>query len=203
MLRRAGGEQVQQPPGLENVVLQEGLHRMAVLLAAHVLVGGEIGHDVEAARLLEDADEDRVREVQGVGPVILGDRQSVCAAQVAGQLRQAVLAQVDHDEGGRTEAEQLFDEGGADGTGAADDAGLFACDLRPEAVGVRFQVRCKQALRASSDGLCDEFIEMECHDSGFVSDTVRYRCPRGPPGLPACRQRRLRHLFRLRPDRGR
>ena len=60
VLGRIDRQQVHQPLGLDVVVLDERLHAVAVLLAAHVLVGGEVGHDVEALLLTEDTLEDRV-----------------------------------------------------------------------------------------------------------------------------------------------
>ena len=80
-------QQVHQPLGLDVVVLDECLHAVAILLAAHVLVGGKVGHDVEAFLLAEDALKDRVGEVEGIAAELVGDVEAFGGAHVAHQLR--------------------------------------------------------------------------------------------------------------------
>ena len=93
---RIDRQQVHQPFGLDVVVLDESLHAVAVLLAAHVLMGREVGHDVEALLLAEDALEDRVREVQRIAAELIRHIEAFRGAHVAYQLRQAVLVEVNH-----------------------------------------------------------------------------------------------------------
>ena len=60
VLGRELAEEVHQTLCLDVVVFDECLYAVAVLLAAHVLMGREVGHDVEALLLAEDALKDRV-----------------------------------------------------------------------------------------------------------------------------------------------
>ena len=58
-LRRERRQQVEEALGVEDVVLEQGLHAVNVLLGADVLMGGEISYDVEAAPVTEHLLKDR------------------------------------------------------------------------------------------------------------------------------------------------
>ena len=66
VLGRIDRQQVHQYLRLDIVILDERLHAVAVFLAAHMLVGREVRHNIKALLLAEDALEDRVREVQRI-----------------------------------------------------------------------------------------------------------------------------------------
>ena len=66
VLGRINRQQVHQLLRLDVVVLNERLDAVAVLLAAHMLMGREVGDNVEALLLAEDPLEDRVGEVERV-----------------------------------------------------------------------------------------------------------------------------------------
>ena len=66
VLGRIDRQQVHQLLCLDVVVLDERLDAVPVLLAAHMLMGREVGDDVEALLLAEDSLEDRIREVERI-----------------------------------------------------------------------------------------------------------------------------------------
>ena len=129
MLRWELAEEVHQLLRLDVVVLDERLHAVAVFFAADVLVGGEVGHDVEALFLAEDAFEDGIGKIQRVAAELVRDIEPVRAAHVAHQLRQAVLVKVNHDDLSGFKSEDRLDKTGADASGAADNADRLALDL--------------------------------------------------------------------------
>ena len=63
---RINRQQIHQLLRLDVVVLDERLDAVPVLLTAHVLMGGEIGDDVKALLLAENAFEDRIGEVERI-----------------------------------------------------------------------------------------------------------------------------------------
>ena len=78
MLRRKLAEQVHQLLGFNVVVFYECLHAVFVLLATHMLMGGKVGHNVEAFFFAENAGENRVGEVERVGAILLRHEQAFC-----------------------------------------------------------------------------------------------------------------------------
>ena len=63
---RKDRQQVHQLLRLDVVVLNERLDAVPILLAANVLMGREVGDDVEALLLAEDPLKDRIREVERI-----------------------------------------------------------------------------------------------------------------------------------------
>ena len=96
MLRRIDRQQVHQLLRLDVVVLNERLDAVPVLLAANVLMGREVGDDVEAFFLAEDPFEDRIRKVEGIAAELVRNEESLRAPNIAHQLREAVLVEI-HD----------------------------------------------------------------------------------------------------------
>ena len=73
MLGRIDRQQVHQFLCLDVVVLDERLDAVPILLAAHVLMGREVGDDVEAFLFPEDALEDGIREVERIATELVWD----------------------------------------------------------------------------------------------------------------------------------
>ena len=147
LLRGIVGEEIQQYFGMEDVVLKQRLDGVDVLLRPHVLVRGEIAHDVKAAAAPEHLGEDRGREVHGIGDVVGWHVHALRGAQVAGQLGERVLVGVDHDQGRRPERQDGLDEGGPDGACAADDQDALALDPGGERRAVGLNILPKHRLR--------------------------------------------------------
>ena len=132
-----------------------------VLLAAHVLMGGEVRHDVETLLLAEDAFEDGIGKTQRVRTIIVRHVHAVRGAQVARQFGQSVLTQVHDHQLGWLERQHGTDERGADGTGTANDQQALALDFFTKFPLVRLDIGSEQAVRTGSDILADEFVYVE------------------------------------------
>lgn len=156
--RRNLTQQLEQDPGLDDVVPQQRLNGIAVLLAAHVLVGREVGHDVEAPVLAEDAPEDGVGEIQSVGQVGLRNGQTLRGAQVACELGQSVLVQVHHNKLGGVEPQDRADERRADRARAPYDEHAPALNLGSQPFPVGLDVREEQALLTLYDMVLGELF---------------------------------------------
>ena len=83
-------EEVHQFLGLDVIVLNERLHAVPVFLAAHVLMGREVRHNVESPLLPENPRKDRIREVQRIAPELLRYIQSLRAPHIPHQLEQVL-----------------------------------------------------------------------------------------------------------------
>ena len=161
MARREGREKVHQAFGLDVVVFHQGLYAVAVLFAAYVLVGGEIGDYVESVFPAEYAFEDGVCVIEGVAAEFIRYVQPVGAADVADEFGQAVFVEVyDHHAAG-PEGQGGFDEAGPYAAGTADDADAGAFYLLAEGGAVLRKVFRKQASAAVGDVLADERIKLE------------------------------------------
>ena len=157
-LRRERRQQVKEALGMEDVVLEKGLHAVNVLLGADVLMGGEISHDVEAASVTEHLLKDRRREIHGIGDVIFRYIHTLCGAKIPGQFRQSVFVVIHHHQRRGLEWQQCLDEAGADGAGPADDEHRLSCDFFAEGVPVGLDVGAEHGHRAFGDVLTDKLV---------------------------------------------
>ncbi len=167
-------QQVEKRDGVHHVVLEHRLDGVAVLLAAHVLVGGEMGDDIERALAPHHPGENRVAEADRVRLVVVRHELPGGAAQVAGELGQPVLVQVDDEEPRRLEGQQRADERGADRAGSPDDEHGAAGDGGAQLVGVGGKVGREQRLVAAGHVLRDEGFEVE-HQSTLSTDSMTTR----------------------------
>ena len=157
MLRRVYREQIHQFLRLDVVILDEGLNAVAVFLAAHVLMGAEVGHDIEALFFAEDAFEDGVGKVEGVAAELVGDEQSFRAAHVAYEFGQPVLVEVDDNDALRLKMKNRLNEAGTDTASPADDADPPAFYLLGELFFVRFYIGREHAGLAEGHAVGYEF----------------------------------------------
>ncbi len=147
-----------------------------------MLVGGEVGHDIEAFLLAENALEDWIGKVQGVAAELVRDVKAVGAADVANQLGEAVFVEVHHDYAFGLEAQHGLDEAGANAASATDDADLLAFDFLGEFLLVCLNVWGEQTDGAEGYAVGDEFGEVE-HIWGLFY--CRLLCERASEGASA------------------
>lgn len=144
-------KQVHEFLGLDVVVLDEGLHAVLVFLGAHVLVGREVGHDVEAALLAEDLLEDGIRVTEGIGAVIVGHIHAVGGTKRTGELGEVVFAQIHHHQRPGLKRQDGTDERGADGTTTPYHQHLPVLDLARQLRTVVFNIPKKHRFASLGD----------------------------------------------------
>ncbi len=118
----------------------------------------EIGYDIETAVLTEEAFEDGISEIEGICAEIGGYEHALGGAEVAGELGESVLTEVDDDELGGAEGKHGFDVGGADRACASDDKDFLALDFLGELRGVGLYVGQEHALLSASDVVANELL---------------------------------------------
>ena len=151
------GEEVEEALGLYDIVLKKSLYTVRVFLAAHVFVGREISYDVETAVLTEEAFEDGISEIEGIGAEIGGYVHALGRTEVAGELGKTVLTEVDDNELGGLEGHG-FDVGGADRACAANNEDFLALNFLGELRGVGLDVGQKHALLSAGDVVANELL---------------------------------------------
>lgn len=151
----------QQAAGVQNIVVQESRNGENILFTAHVFVGGKVGDDIEGGVMPEDFFKYRIGKADGVGFVFLRYEEVMGTAQVAGEFGQTVFADINHHKTGRLKGQKSFDEGGADGTGSADDQYGAAGYVAGEFVIEAFHVGGKKALPAAGDMFRNKILKVE------------------------------------------
>ena len=118
----------------------------------------EIGYDIETAVLTEEAFEDGISEIEGIGAEIGGYVHALGGAEVAGELGESVFAEVYNDELCGQEGKYGFDVGGADRACASDDKDFLSLDFLSELRGVCLYVGQKHALLSASDVVANKLL---------------------------------------------
>lgn len=118
----------------------------------------EIGYDIETAVLTEEAFEYGISEIEGIGAEIGGYVHALGGAEVAGELGESVLTEVDDDELGGAEGKHGFDVGGADGARAADDEDFLVLDFLGELRGIGLDVGQEHALLSAGDVVANKLL---------------------------------------------
>lgn len=125
-----------------------------------MLMGGEVGKDVKTLILTEDTLEDGVSKVESIGTVVVRDVETAGGPDVARELCQAVLTQVNNDELRWSERQQCLDILATNGTCTAHHAHLLALDLAREQFLVRLNVSRKHTRLPASDIRGDELLRL-------------------------------------------
>ena len=108
MLGRVNGEKIKKAFCFYIIVLNECLHAIFVLLAAHMLVGREICDNVKSLLLTENTLKDRIGKTQRISSIFFRDIHSFSAAEIAGKFCQSILIQIYHHQFGWLEREHRF-----------------------------------------------------------------------------------------------
>ena len=75
-----------------------------------MLVGREVGHNIETLFFAQDALKDGVGKVQGIAAQFVGTVQAMCGTDVTHQFGQSVFVEVDHHHASRFKAQHGLDE---------------------------------------------------------------------------------------------
>ncbi len=137
-----------------------------------MLVGGEVGHDVEGTMRVEQFREHRFAEVDRIGDEVGRDPVIAFAAKVADQFGESVLVVVDDAQLGDVEPEHRLDVVRADRTGTADHQRPFAIQLGVQLGRILAEIFRQQAVLSPSDFLADEpfQIKIDAHGDGSYAN---------------------------------
>ena len=158
VFRRIDAKEVHQLFGLDVVVLDECLNRVFVLLRTYVLVGREIGNDVEASLLAEDTLEDRVCKVERITAELLWYIKTFGRANVTDEFCESVLVEVNDNDRSRLEVKNSLDEAGANRACTTDYTYFLTFDLCGKCLLVCLYIRCKHADGTIGYTVSDEFL---------------------------------------------
>ena len=123
-----------------------------------MLVGREVGHDVKAFLLTEDALKDGVGEIQCIAAKLVRDVQAISGADIANKFGEAIFIEINNDYASRFETQNGFNEAGADRTCSTDNTNAFTFYLARQSVFVRLYIGSKHADRAEGNAIGNEFI---------------------------------------------
>lgn len=121
-------------------------------------MGGEIGDDVEPLLLAENTFKNGIREVERVASELVGDEELVRTANVAYELREAVLIEIDYHDALRLKTKNCLDEAGSDRSSTSYDADFLAFNLFRQLLLVCLNVRSEHASRTLRYARGDEFV---------------------------------------------
>ena len=158
MLGRINCQQVHQFLRLNIVVLNQRLHRVPILLRAHMLVSREISHDVKTLLFTEDTLKDGICKVQCIAAELIRHIQPLGRAHITYQLSQPVLVQIHHNNRSRLKPQHRLDETGTNTSRSTNHTNLLALYLLRQFLRIRLDIILKHALRSKSHRIRYKFL---------------------------------------------